>query len=164
MTEERHRLFDTLIKLVGVIGTIFSFIWGVNVHLASGEKALQAELIARDRTFAEELFKRRLDDYEAIALAAGSLSVPSSDEAELLADIRNFERLYWSTISTVESSEVVHTMDYLRKGTENYLNRKTSFGDNSPEDQLKVRSHLLVRSIQLAIKRDKIALAKVSSK
>lgn len=159
MGEAEHRTFDILLKCIAIIGAIGSFLWGVYQYVDTEQRALDAERIARDTAFAEELFKRRVDEYQSIALAAGKLSAPADKPGELAADIKRFERLYWGSIATLRSDSVIKAMDYLRSGIENYKQGRKMLGDSSPEDQLKVRARALSRAIRSAIDEERQALS-----
>ncbi len=159
ISEDKHRAWDVVIKCLGIVGAIVSFVWGIYQYIETQEDALRVEQIARDRAFAQELFKRRVDEYQNIAITAGMLSAPSSQSEELEKDIRNFERLYWSSLATLQSEEVVKAMDYLRSGIENYQSGRSILGDKTPEDQLKVRARELSRALRSAIEQERVRLA-----
>ena len=159
MSEESYRTWDVVLKCLGIVGAIISFVWGMYKYVATQEEALKVEQVARDRTFAQELFKRRVDEYQNIAIAAGKLSSPSSQPEKLKSDILDFERLYWSSLATLQSEEVIKAMDYLRSGIENFQQRRTMLGDSSPEDQLKIRARELSRALRNAIEQERVNLA-----
>lgn len=159
MTEAVHRAWDILLKCVGILGAVGSFLWGVYQYVDTQQRALDAEWMARDRAFAEELFKRRVDEYQSIALTAGKLSAPAEKPEELAFDIKQFERLYWGSLATLRSDSVVKAMDYLRSGIENYEQGRSMLGDTKPEDQLKVRARALSRAIRSAINEERKTLA-----
>ncbi|MGF1731239.1 hypothetical protein [Photobacterium kasasachensis] len=159
ISEENYRAWDVVIKCIGILGAIVSFVWGVYQYVETQAEVVKVEQIARDRAFAQELFKRRVDEYQNIAIAAGKLSAPSSQPEELEKDIRSFERLYWSSLATLRSDEVVRAMDYLRSGIENYQSGRSMLGDKKPEDQLKVRARELSRALRRAIEQERVNLA-----
>jgi len=159
ITEQNYRTWDVLIKCIGIIGAISSFLWGIYQYIEIQEQAVKVEQIARDRSFAQELFKRRVDEYQSIAMAAGKLSAPSPITGVLEKDIRHFERLYWSSLASLQSETVVKAMDFLRSGIENYQNGSVMLGDTNPEDQLKVRSRGLSRALRRAIEQERVNLS-----
>ncbi|HKK57632.1 hypothetical protein [Marinobacter sp.] len=159
MTETVYRVWDILLKCLGILGAVGSLLWGVYQYVDTQQRALDAEWMARDRAFAEELFKRRIDEYQSIALTAGKLSAPAEKPKELALDIKQFERLYWGSLATLRSDRVVKAMDYLRSGIENYEQGRSMLGDTKPEDQLKIRARALIRAIRSAINEEREALA-----
>lgn len=162
MTEEEHRAWDIVLKCIGIVGALSSFIWGIYQYVDTQESIIHAESIARDRAFAEELFKHRLADFQAIAFAAGKLSAPSEQPGQLDSDIKQFERLYWSSLATLESDSVIKAMDYLRSGIENFQQKQSMLGDTKPEDQLKIRARALTKAIRTAIENEREKLALVN--
>lgn len=159
MSESRYRVWDVIVKCIGIFGAIISFLWGVYKYVEAQSEATKLEQIARDRAFSQELFKRRVDEFQNIAIAAGKLTAISDNQEELDNDIRAFERLYWTALATLESDEVVESMDFLRSGIENYQKGRAVLGDKSPEDQLKVRAKALSRTLRSAIERERVNLA-----
>lgn len=159
ISEQDYRAWDVVIKCLGIVGAIVSFLWGVYQYVETQAEAIKVEQITRDRAFAQELFKRRVDEYQNIAIAAGKLSAPSLQSEELAKDIRNFERLYWSSLASLQSEEVVKAMDYLRSGIENYQSGRSMLGDSKPEDQLKIRARELSRALRNAIEQERLHLA-----
>jgi hypothetical protein len=121
--------FDEWFKLLGVVGVIASFLWGVwvwkdksNNELA--QQRLEAQRLADSRRIeaTKPFLERQLKLYtEASQVAA--LIATSDEKREIQKATTRFWQLYWGELALVENKEVESAMVAMGRAITNGANR-----------------------------------------
>jgi hypothetical protein len=146
MTEEGHRWWDTLTKVLAPFLTIVGLIIGV-VQFAHEQHDLrerELQILAKNDAleFKRRIWERQLNTYMNTAQAAGQISVLADQPQKLKAAADRFETLYWGNIILVEDPGVRESLKRFHLEILDY--RK---GQSSP-DQLKIRAALLAEALR----------------
>lgn len=156
MEESTHRVCDVWLRIASALGGIAAFVFGVmhytNEQEVRHREALLAERLERQRELRVSYFNRDLETLSSIVTAASRVAVAAGAN-DFSEATREYERLYWGTVTLEEDEEVVRTMDALRSAIRHYRNGYRDARDSKPEDSLKRRAHALTRACRKAIER-----------
>lgn len=108
--------FEQWLKLLGLIGAIASFVWGVYQWRAKSERELAQDKAEADRIAATRkleatrpFLERQLKLYPEASQVAAVLAT-STDPSERSAASRRFWQLYWGELALVENQDVEAAM------------------------------------------------------
>jgi hypothetical protein len=122
MAEKSSDHLDAIWKILGVLGTVVAFLWGVYTYQDTANKQLERERLESER-YAETrrieatkpFLERQLVLYTDAAQAAATLAT-SGDEAEKAKARKRFWELYWGELALVENSDVEAAMVSFGRG------------------------------------------------
>jgi hypothetical protein len=114
-TEQSRRL-DTALKVVGVVGTLAGFLWGIYTYQDTSRKQLERERVEAAR-YAETrrieatrpFLERQLKLYTEASQVAAKLAAPH-DPGESAKARKRFWELYWGELALVEDRDVSAAM------------------------------------------------------
>jgi hypothetical protein len=108
--------FDQWLKLVGVVGAIGSFVWGVYQWRYKSERELAQDKVEADRIAATRkleatrpFLERQLKLYPEASQVAAILAT-SEDPSERSIASKKFWQLYWGELALVENQDVEDAM------------------------------------------------------
>lgn len=108
--------FDQWLKLLGILGGLGSFVWGIYQWRAKSERELMQDKVESDRIAATRkleatrpFLERQLKLYPEASQVAAVLAT-STDATERSAASRRFWQLYWGELALVENQEVEAAM------------------------------------------------------
>lgn len=127
----RPATFDEALKLIGALGALLSFAWGVwvwrdqsNTRLqqarAESESAAESRRVEATKPFLE----RQLKLYTEASLVA-ALIATSNDAAQVAKSTERFWQLYWGELALVENREVEAAMVQYGNALDNPSDRAT---------------------------------------
>lgn len=165
MKEQNYPMWDLLIKIIGLIVTIITLVHGID-HYATeqrqiSESTIQAKQQERKSAFVIDLFRRDLITYTAIIETASEIAVFHDDPTRIGQAIKNYEKLYWSSVTMEEDIELATAMDAMRNSIRHFLDGQTVEGDKRPEDQLKRAASDVSKTTRSAIQRRLKVLAEM---
>lgn len=114
--------FDQWLKLLGLLGGLGSFVWGVYQWRAKSDRELTQDKAEADRIAATRkleatrpFLERQLKLYPEASQVAAVLAT-STDAAERSVASKRFWQLYWGELALVENQEVEAAMVAFGKG------------------------------------------------
>lgn len=159
MKEQNYPMWDLLIKVIGLIVTIVTLIHGIDRYTTEqrqiSESTIQAKQQERKSAFVIDLFRRDLNTYTAIIETASEIAVFHDDPPRRDQAIKNYEKLYWSSVTMEEDKELANAMDAMRNSIRHFLDGQTAKGEGEekPEDQLKKAASKVSITTRNAIQR-----------
>lgn len=122
--ETKPSSFEDFLKLLGVLGAVGSFLWGVWVWHDKSQKelaqqAIESQRLAESRRVeaTKPFLERQLKLYTEASQVA-SIIATSDDKAEVKKATKRFWELYWGELALVENKEVEVAMENLGKTLE----------------------------------------------
>lgn len=158
MDEDRFRGFQAIMKVATALGAVLVFFVGVgrwhDEQAQLVETRIAAEQSARDREFRRELWLRQVDVLGEVADASSRIAayVEDDDAVDFNTAVRDYERLYWSNITFVDSSELVQAMDALRNEVRLYREGLIPLSGLNAQDRVKQRAHGVAEACRTAIR------------
>jgi hypothetical protein len=123
--------FDRTFRIIGLLGAIGSFLWGVFVWRENREKELRAATAEQQRAAesrrvesTKPFLERQLTLYTEATQAASTIAT-SEDREELRKATARFWRLYWGELAMVEDREVEAAMKALGDALSDSADRGT---------------------------------------
>lgn len=127
----RPATFDEALKLIGALGALLSFAWGVwvwrdqsNTRLqqarAESESAAESRRVEATKPFLERQLKLYTEASQVAALIA-----TSNDAAQVAKSTERFWQLYWGELALVENREVEAAMVQYGNALDNPSDRAT---------------------------------------
>ena len=108
--------FDDVLKLIAVLGSLLSFLWGVWTWSHSRQKELEnrrTEVVrlaeARRIESAKPFLEKQLKLYTEVSQVVSRIAT-SDDRAEMGKARKRFWELYWGELALVENADVEKTM------------------------------------------------------
>ena len=165
MKEQNYPMWDLVIKVIGLIVTIVTLTHGIDRYATEqrqiSESTIQAKQQERKSAFVTDLFRRDLNTYTAIIEAASEIAVFHDDPMRRDQAIKNYEKLYWSSVTMEEDEELANAMNAMRHSIRHFLDGQTANGDEKPEDQLKKAASNVSTTTRNAIHRRLKVLAEM---
>ena len=158
MDEDRFRGFQAVMKVATALGAVLVFFVGVGRWHAEQaqliETRIAAEQSARDREFRRELWLRQVDVLGEVADASSRIAayVEDDDAVDFSTAVRDYERLYWSNITFVDSTDLVQAMDALRNEIRLYRDGLLPLSGLNAKDRVKQRAHGVAEACRTAIR------------
>ena len=139
--------FEDFLKLLGVLGAVASFIWGVWVWRDKSHKELdqqirEAKQLAESRRVeaTKPFLERQLKLYTEASQVAATIAT-SDNSAEVKKATKRFWELYWGELALVENKEVESAMVKLGE----------AMGANNNQNALKGLSLELARACRYSL-------------
>jgi hypothetical protein len=109
MTEDKYRVWDLVLKIVGFISLIISALWGIYQYVDVRSRELSQFADQKEREFYSEFWNQRLKLYIQTLDAAARISKSDSDE-DFRKAVKEFRTLFDGSMAVVQDSSVDRTM------------------------------------------------------
>jgi len=146
MTEEMHRRWDIVSKLIAPVVTVLGLLFGLAQFNREQNNIRERELLMLSRNdaieFKRRVWERRMNVYMQTARVVGQITVNTGQPKPFKAAVNQFENLYWGTMLLLEDKTTQSEMIRFRVELHDYQEGISS------ADRLKTRAAYLGQALQ----------------